>query len=228
MSGGIMPIGPMVIIDRAGAFEKSKVEEWILASIADNVLRFCDDRKYTFSSFRVSGGAVISPVFTRGNILEDTRYDGEGEIAEDLKERAVQLASEPLAAAYEKIFKEQDKVSDKEDKKLVEKWSLMLLYPDRKALYPDQKWGIGTTLLWTMRAIYHTAMAVIFEYGLWILYEVDLLNEGTYQDWRKANVADRLAEVIVQYQGMKYNYSRPETIENRLWKSISQTSNASS
>lgn len=121
-----------------------------------------------------------------------------------IKEQETLEERKKAFAEVEKRKRELRALGKKRARKM-EAWSAMTVYDQRAPLYPDQKWGVFKTLSWTIRTVYHTAVAVIFEYSLWILYDLDLMHQVTYKNWRKENVTGRLAQVIVEYQQMGYH-----------------------
>lgn len=83
-------------------------------------------------------------------------------------------------------------------------------------------WGIMRSLAFTIRAIYHGSMALIFECGLRFAKYQNILTSEQYGDYRERNVGDRLARLFLEYYGIEYSYSEmpPKSFEYTLWKSV--------
>lgn len=94
--------------------------------------------------------------------------------------------------------------------------------PDRRLAFDQTGWNPIKKMFFTCRFIYHCAVAVIFEYGLWLLRQGNFVSPLTQQEYREANVGDRLAILLLEWNGIGYNLQdRPlNTVEYRLWRHV--------
>lgn len=93
---------------------------------------------------------------------------------------------------------------------------------ERRLTFDQTGWSLIKKITFTIRCIYHCAVAVIFEYGLWLIRQGNFVYPMTYYGLRDANVGDRLAILLLEWNGIGYNLQdRPlNTVEYRLWRYV--------
>ncbi|QVL58072.1 MAG: hypothetical protein KFB93_03050 [Simkaniaceae bacterium] len=93
---------------------------------------------------------------------------------------------------------------------------------ERRLAFDQTGWSLIKKITFTARFIYHSAVAIIFEYGLWLLRQGNFMTPMTYQRLREPNVGDRLAILLLELNGIGYNLEETplNTVEYRLWNYV--------
>lgn len=93
---------------------------------------------------------------------------------------------------------------------------------ERRLAFDQTNWCFIKKITFTVRLIYHSVVAIIFEYGLWLLRQGNFMAPMTYEGLRSANVGDRLAILLLELNGIGYNLRETplRTVEYQLWNYV--------
>lgn len=161
----------------------------------------------------VAGDMVRNPEYQRvwKKYEEDQTQDFD-DLVSGCHSHFTALVPEYLRVIYQ--AKLQDDKKPEGERNCFDNWNAQV--KGSQARDPEYKgeWGIFTKGIFIARCIYHVAVAIVCEIGLFIVSFV--VSKDSYDTWRSGDVGDRITELYMQYYGLEYDYSRPNTLENRF------------
>ena len=150
----------------------------------------------------------------RGRFLEERDQTWEGITGGECEHQYTALAPEYARNIYVGI-KTDDGLDEGAPRECLENAPQQLLDASgRNPAFPDESWGLTTKLIFVMRCVYHTVVSILSEIALFFVGF--FISADSYNQYRSDNVGERMTELYMQYYGFDYDYSRPNTFENKI------------
>lgn len=216
-------------------------------SFANKIIQFLDTSIDEIGQYECPNPThTVSRTFTIRDIVNNNQYveifnkKEEGETLQEISgypRRDFAFVPKELAQVYVAITAEQKEKNWKdktwyEFKAGLQKWDKALKQKTEadwkkrlhqalgiggSPIYKEIKWSMYESFIFTFGALYHGSLAIISNLGLKFLNHCNFISNDTFKDLQTHEVGNRLAELFLQYYGMHYNRSRPETWENKVW-----------